>query len=722
MAQELQEVVVTAQKRAEDLQDVGVSIRAVEGPELEALGLNSALDLGHAVTGLQLNSGSGGNAAAELAIRGVATSDFSPQQESPNSLYVDGVYVSAPNSQSGILFDVDRIEVLRGPQGALFGRNSIGGLVDIITRKPTTDFEAYVDVAAGSFGEEKLAAAIGGQITDWMQGRLAVAQQSSRGYDENRLAGFPDLNSINFKGVRGALQFELTDKLTALVSLYFTRDNNVEGFYGHVNTYYDPSVGGRPAPLPPDLNAWGTGPGLDLQGYRSPYAPSTIGEVGYIGHLYRDFLAPTLRLDWALPSGATVTSLTNFSHLYFDYDESCSGAPQTTCRDPYHQTLTQWSEELRVSKATPEIFWVAGLYGLYISQKDRGAFYEPYYSGTPFAFGSYNDIYQKVNSAAVFGQVEYLFSPHWRATLGARISYDEKDFSSQTYYTEDGNGVSQYFAYNPPLLVADFSQATVGDLATRTETDWSGKTQLDYIPSGNALLYLGINRGVKAAGFNANISGLIANRNIPFSPEHALEYELGAKITTLDNRLRVNGAAFYYDYHDYQAYQLIGVEPYTSNNQARFAGAELEVQAAPMAGLELQLGVIGLSTEVFGVHTAQLGVLDQQATDAPKWSGNALVSYSWRVGEGTFSALWSSDYVGGRYHSVDNTPSVYVASSIGHSASLRYSMKHWQLTVGVTNLTNAVRQTTAYDLTQFGYAIQTYQPPRWWTVSFRYEF
>jgi iron complex outermembrane receptor protein len=505
--------------------------------------------------------------------------------------------------------------------------------------------------------------------------------------------------------------------------VYFTHDDNREGFYGHINTYYDPNLGGRPVPLPANLDAWGTGPGNDVQGYRSPYAPSTIGEVGYIGHLYRDFTVPTFRLDWTLPSGATVTSITGFSNLYFDYDESCSGAPQLTCQDPFHQSLQQWSEELRISNTTTQMSWVAGLYGLYVYQQDKGAFYSPFYSGTPFAFGSYANFSQKLVTGAAFGQVEYLLSPHWRATLGVRVGHDKKDFSSQTFFTEVGDLVSQYVAYNPPLLVADFSPATVGGLATQSETDWSGKAQMDYIWNRNVLLYASINRGVKGAGFNSNNSGALTNESIPFGPEHVLEYEVGEKITALDNHLRVNGAAFYYDYHNYQAYQLLtGVSPYTSNNKARFEGAEVELQVVPFKGLEFQLGVTGLSTKVFGVHTAQIGVVDQQSTDAPKWSGNALVRYSWPVGEGTLSAVWSSDYVGDRYHSVDNTPSVLVHSSWGHNASLSYLLKHWEVSAGVSNLTNNVRQTAAYDLTSYGYAIQTYMPPRWWNVSLRYQY
>lgn len=718
----LKEVIVTAQKRKQNLQDVGVSVSAVAGSRLQALGINNAEDLSHAVPGLQLNSASGGDYGGSLTVRGIATSDYSPQQESPNSLYLDDVYVSAPNAQTGILFDVDQIEVLKGVQGTLFGRNSTGGLVNILSNQPTTDLDGYAAVTGGSFDEARFDGAIGGPITSWMQGRLALTTQDSQGYDQDRLAGYPNLNSINFRGVRGQLKFEFTDNLTGVASLYYIHDNNREGFYVHYSTYYDPADFGRPAYLPANINAWGTCPGCDLQGYLSPYGTQLIGLINHIGFLHRDFVMPTFRLIWNLPDGATVTSITNFSGLHFSYDESCSGAPQLTCQDPYRQDLKQWSQELRLAKSTDRLSWVTGIYGLYITQKNFGSFYEPYYDGTPFAFDAFNNISQQTKTGAAFGQIEYRLTSHWRPTFGLRINHDRKVFSSQAYYNQAGNYV-QDFIYNPPLLVSNFSTATVGGAAIESETDWTGKAQMDYIWNPNLLTYASVSRGVKGAGFNANPSGSIANANMPFAPEHVIDYELGEKWTGLERRLRVNGAAFYYDYHNYQAYQYLnGITPFTSNDLARFIGAEMEVDAAPINGLVLQAGITGLSTRVFNVGTAQLGLVDQQAPNAPKWSANAIARYSWTVGAGSLTVMWSSDYVGSRYYSVDNTPDVYVHSSIGHNASVTYAIRNWQVIAGVTNLLNALRQTTAYDLTSVGgFGTETFMPPRWWTVSVRYQ-
>ena len=143
----LQEITVTAQKREQNLQNVGISITAVQASDLRDLGIVDTKQLGAALPGLQLNSASGGNYGSQLTIRGVANTDFSPHQESPNSMYIDEVYISAPNMQGTGLFDMQRVEALRGPQGTLFGRNSTGGLLSFVTNKPTEKDEGYVDVA-----------------------------------------------------------------------------------------------------------------------------------------------------------------------------------------------------------------------------------------------------------------------------------------------------------------------------------------------------------------------------------------------------------------------------------------------------------------------------------------------------------------------------------------------------------------------------------------------
>jgi len=206
----LGEIVVTAQKREQNLQNVGVSITALQSGDLRKLGIVNTTQLGADVPGLQINSASGGNFGTQVTIRGVANSDYSQHQESPNSMYLDEVYVSAPNEQGANLFDMQRVEVLRGPQGTLFGRNSTGGLVSLITNKPTEQDEGYIDVTYGEFNETRIEAAASGRLADGIEGRLAVASQVNDGYDKNYYyPGQENLNGTDFHGVRAAYRTNL---------------------------------------------------------------------------------------------------------------------------------------------------------------------------------------------------------------------------------------------------------------------------------------------------------------------------------------------------------------------------------------------------------------------------------------------------------------------------------------------------------------------------------
>jgi len=716
----LQEVVVTAQKREQNLQNVGVSVTAFSGDDLRRMGVGNSLEIGSVVPGVQLNSASGGNYGAPLTIRGVAQNDFNPQQESPNSIYIDDVYVSAPNAAAAPLFDLQRVEALRGPQGTLYGRNSTGGLVNFITTRPSSTAGGYAELSGGDFGLVQFEGAYGGPITDTLRARIAVYTKDNRGIFENHLAGQPDANNTHSRAVRLSIEDLLSDKVSALLTISYMHDDDREGYYSHVNTFYDPAAGGRAVPLPITVDAYGTGPGNDAVGYRSPYT-GTEGETN-VGALRRGIMSPTLRLTVDF-GGATLTSITNYTNLKFNYDESCAGAPQDTCHDPIKQDVQQWSEELRLNGSSGRTTWVGGLYALNVNQHD-GTFYSaPYFAGTPFAYDSYDVIHQNTTSVAGFGQVEYLFSPSWRGTLGIRVTNDRKTFSSLTYLNEAGDFVSNDAVYNPPVLIAQYDQTTVGNLAKQNNTGWSGKVQLDYLMSTDGLLYASVSRGIKGAGFNSNTLGVADPATLPFRGEHMIAYEVGEKMELLNHRVRINSSVFYYDYKDFQAFQFLGIAPYIDNRNAHFSGGEFEIDARPVRGLELRAAGAYLNTRVFSVQTAQIGIVDQQASDAPRWSGSAQAQYSWQAGPGEASVRWSVDYVTGRFHSVDNTPAVFIPASAGNNARLGYAIGKWDLSVYCNNVFNRARQTGAYDLTSTaGYSTHTYLAPRWWGVTAHYGF
>ena len=267
----LEEVVVTAQRREQRLQDVGVSVTAVGGDDARALGVVDAKEIARIAPGVIFDSTAGGAVNANLTIRGVSQSDFSANQESPNSIYIDDVYIASSSAAAFPLYDLQRIEVLRGPQGTLFGRASSGGLANFISRRPTAETEGYAELGAGSFGGVYGEAALSGALSETLRGRVSARFEKADGWFENKAPGGEDAFESKFFGIRAQLEADLSDELTARFAISFDKSPRYyAGIYKTRNAYIDES--GHPAELPADLDAFGTGPGNDFAGYRDPYS------------------------------------------------------------------------------------------------------------------------------------------------------------------------------------------------------------------------------------------------------------------------------------------------------------------------------------------------------------------------------------------------------------------------------------------------------------------
>jgi iron complex outermembrane recepter protein len=720
----LQEITVTAQRREQRQQDVGVSVAALSDQQLRDLGVRNAKDIGDAIVGVTFASTAGGSVASNLGIRGVTQTDYSATSESPNSIYVDDVYLASPAEGAFPIYDLARLEVLRGPQGTLFGRASSGGLASFNTQKPTADFNGYVEVGYGQYQDHYVEAAFGGPLTDRIRGRIATRVEKADGYFENMQPGGIATFQKDFRGVRGQLEADVTDSLVARLELnYDEMPRHSEGMYKVVPSYLNSA--GVTGPLPANLDYWGTGPGNDYFGYRDPYRSFHQAAFNNIGFFENKRMAPTLYLDWHLGS-TTLTSITNFTNFAFAYTEDCDGGPVNNCLYPFSQHEKQWSEELRAHGTVAALSWTAGAFFIKVQQTGDEGFQYPALTGTPGAFNIDDYLDQSLTSYAAFGQLEYSFSSMWRATLGARVTHDDKKFSSLEVAHELGNvgGTGSTF-YNPPLILYEFDKSTVGSLAEAKANMVSGKAELDFVPQKDVLVYSSVSRGVKGPGFNANDGGSISLADTPVHSEWLMAYELGEKIEAFNRHARLNTSVFYYDYHDFQAYAYKGLAGLVENKSATFKGAELEASVLPVNGLTLNVGVAYLDTLVKDVGTATRGVLDQQSANAPKWQGNASIHETFRAGPGEVGLTWDGNYIGHRYGSIDNTLGAAIDGSFVHNARVSYFLADsgWEIATFLNNISNTGRMTYAFDLTLgTGDLLRSYAPPRMWGVSVRKTF
>jgi iron complex outermembrane receptor protein len=721
----LQEIVVTAQKRAQNVQDVPIAITAITGEQMVALGMSSAKDIQNVVPGVIFDSTTSGGIATNLTVRGISQSDYSANQESPNAIYIDEVYLASSAAAAFPLYDMDRVEVLQGPQGTLFGRNATGGLASFFTARPTKDFQAYAQVGFGQFNEGFVEGAVSGPLSDRVRVRLSGRDEQDSGWWANYEPGQHNTFETRFRGARAQVEADVTDDLTALFSLtYDENPKHREGVYYAVPYYIH---NGQPTPLPANVDAYGTGAGNDLTGYRSPYAPGPRGAFNSNGFFENKRLSPTLRLEWK--AGATTfTSLTNYTNFSFGYNEDCDGGPVDYCEFPFGQKLSQYSEELRATGVTGPATWNAGLYYLDVDQDVYIDFLFPSLSGTSYAFNDTNKIAQRTTSIAPFGQIEWKLSDTLNLTTGLRYTHDRKTFDSKVYYNELGNGYSGgtgTTVYNPPLLTYDFSAATVGGLATQTAGLVSGKLELDYKPVEGELLYAGVSRGVKGGGFNTNVSGGLTLAATPFKPEHALTYEIGSKSDLFNQHLRLNSSVYYYDYKDYQGFAFTGLQGVVGNYNGHFAGGQFQAVASLPAEVLVSFGTSYMTTLLHDVPIAYDGIRDEQSAMAPKWTFDGVIRKTLEVGPGKLALQWDGNYLGARYASVDNTAATFVRQSFVNNARVTYDLEKegLQFAVAVDNFCNVSREAFSYDLiASAGSVVESYAKPRWWHATIRKKF
>lgn len=717
------DIVVTAQKRTQNLQDVGVAVSALSGADLQKLGISDSKDIAKAMPGISLDATASGGVNAQLTVRGISQSDYSSVQESPNSIYIDDVYLSSSNEAAFPLYDLERVELLRGPQGTLFGRSSSGGLANFITARPSKSWEGYAELGYGSYYNAYAEAAISGPLSDRIRFRVSGRAETGNGWWRN--SGGKDTFQKDFWGLRGQLEADLTDSLTARVVVSYDKTpKHLEGTYRAVPYYF---VNGQPTPLPADVDAYGTGPGNDFAGYRNTNSTPQSGNFNNIGYLKNRRFSSTLNLNWDI-GGATVTSITNYTNFSYRYNEDCDAGPVDLCQFPLGQDLKQESEELRINGTANRLTYTAGLYYLHITQDAPISFVFPSLAGSDYAFDDVNLIHQNLNSYAAFGQLEYALTDTLSVSVGGRYTHDRKTVDSKVYFNELGNGYSGgtgSVVFSPPLLVYDFSKATVGDLAIRKDNMWSGKAQLDYKPNRDMLFYASISRGTKGGGFNTNVSGNLTLEGTPFRDEHLYAYELGAKLQLFDRRVRLNLSAFDYDYHNFQGFAFNGLQGVVGNHDAYFRGGEVQLSANPMQGLNLSVGAAYLRSKLYDVPTAYSGVRDQQGVNAPRWSVNGLVSKDFEIGSNTLTVQWTGNYIGNRYASIDNNASTYVKGSFIHNARVTYhvDVAGVDISAFVNNISDVARQTYAFDLiTSVGSKLISYDRPRWFGGSIRKTF
>ncbi|TBU94003.1 TonB-dependent receptor [Phytopseudomonas dryadis] len=593
--QALQTVVVTAQKREETIQSVPLAISVVTGDQVQSRGILTSNEIGRLAPNVsgQLSGGRGDR--PRWFIRGIGSNDPSLTAESPIGIYQDEVFTSLTSLQSFPLFDLERVEILRGPQGTLWGKNTTGGAINFISRKPSYTPDGYVTASLGDWGAKTTQGAFGGGLSDKLAARVSFFHEEYDGYARNLSTG-DDGPEVGDSALRLQLLADVSDELQALVNLHARRRDTGP----HPTYWINTEAGGA------DRNGWvpdyGTSPrsGDDYYG----------GDGDNVDNLFGGLV----KLDWQL-GDLTLTSISAYDTGNSDSDlVSAIQAPVVTGqrdRTASRSALDNWqiSQEFRLaSDEAQRLSWIAGLhYFRYRFDSDSAAA-----TFEPVARRTYSRTWmnQDAESYAAFGSLKFAVTERFDLNAGLRWTEEEKSIDIHTIRSAGATFGDPGYWWNPGSLDTPLSY----DERVAKSRKWrelSGDFTPEYRLTDDALVYFRFARGYRSGGFNNSIPVLSAGQiaagltpDIPVvEPEYLNNYELGLKTSWLNDRLHVNANLFYYDQKDIQlniqAPNPLNLQNPPSGSFAQNAasgevkGFELEVHAAPLENLRVS-GSIGL--------------------------------------------------------------------------------------------------------------------------------
>ncbi len=738
-AQVMEEIIVTAQKREQGMQDVGIAVTAFSGEQIKQLGFQNSIDIVAQTPGMTFGTPTAEGNNANLALRGIALNDFNDNNESPVAVYVDEVYVSAIAGATFQLFDIERVEILRGPQGTLFGRNASGGLAHFISVKPGDEYGGYVDVSLGANSQIKSEMAVNVPISDRVAARVSLAQNQFDGYVDNRVQGRDDPNDGDSIAGRLQLAIELTDTVNLLLNYHGSQEDSLDGSWQHQATkpgggaFGDASVA-----LPASEDFWGTGPGNDVFAYRDTDGDPWAGDYDRDGPLEIQSYGGSARLEWDIDSNMSLVSITSIENYHRLFGEDTDLGPFAGIVPTFDSDIDQFTQEIRLSGSTERMRWLGGVY--YFKSDVNGVIdlgvvaggdasscrnspcRPPAETWDIFYHAAYD---QDTDSFAVFGQVEYDLSEQFTLIGGLRYTDEQRELDFLA--TElAGAGL-------PNDTFLDFRKSAVGDLTRNDSDNVTGKIELDWTPNDDMLVYGSIAVGVKAAGFNTGlldengIFNTVTPQQVPVDEETLTSYEVGLKYAFWDGRARLNASAFYYDYKDFQAFAFANLGQIIFNTDATLNGGELELVLSPTDNFEALFGMGWVNeAEAEDIQSPGGRVRDRRMVLAPEIQLNTVLRYTWPLpAGGSVAAQWDGFYQTEQYFDIQNHPvsesdeySVWNAKIVYNSPDDKWTITGW-----VNNVFEEEYLVYTFDFTaSFGYNQLGYGRPRWAGVTAAYRW
>ena len=746
----LEEIVVTARKREESLQDTPLAVTAFGARDLEQRNINGLSEVSRYMPNIQFDnvaSESGGGSSSQIAIRGIGQTDYVITIEPGVGLYLDGVYIGKSVGSLIDNVDIERVEVLRGPQGTLFGRNTIGGAVSVISKRPSEEFEAYVDATVGRYDRRDLKASVSGAVTDNLRLRFSGATQNRDGHVRRVLTGDREGDKDNLFGrlvaemdfsenFRATASFDITDANEEQAGQVLLRADENGFFSGLHNTVdfpaCDPALG-DPARFS-NANCFNSQWVTDIDDLKNYSRGPSQSDTKVWG--------TGLTLDWEI-GDYSLKSITAFRKTEVDIVQDLAPNP-IIYSDVVSQDieLESMSQEFQFfgSAFEDRLNYVIGLFWLNEEgSQEFGVKFDPVRITSG---GSIDN-----TSKAIFAQGTYDITDRLSLTVGARYSEDEIKFrpeqSMDELFGASGQVLQSIFTLpGTTISLVDPGTPILPSVWVESdESNFSPAVTLSYDLTEEVMAYATYSEGYKAGGFTmrafpAVLPGITTpitdpNQIIPaFGPEEVEQYEIGLKSQLFDNRLRLNLAAFLTNYDDLQLLALTGVGglvPVIFNaGDARLWGAEAEIQFVVNEWLQIDGSLGWLDHKYESVDPNTAGVTkDSDLANAPDWNASLGATVNLMDNEYGSSYLrvdWS--YKGDQFKDPTNEKLLEQDSYSIVNAALSWESGdgRWLTTLGVTNQTDEIYIVSGIDNDGTGITAASPSRPREWFAKVKYNF
>jgi iron complex outermembrane receptor protein len=650
----LDEVMVTAQRRTENLQDVPLAVTTFSGEDIESRGWLRPADVAQQVPNMQISSPFG-DVQPLFAIRGVSMISYNPSQASPIGVYADETYIGATYLHGLSIFDMERVEVSRGPQGTLYGKNTTGGAINLSSQSPDIDAgtSGYTTLGIGDYGTQYAKAAVEGTLAEGtLAGRIAINYRENDGFYDNHIG--PDMAQTKHYAARLTLNYQPNDQFNALLKIT--------------------SGESTPRHSPPRAEGTAVG-GVNHTGNTEVINPGFLeGSVDEIGKTEVDLNLVNLKLTYELENYSLI-SVTSYYDGGYQQKQDLDGTSEPFFGMDWGSDTEAVSQDIRLVSEYdgPFNFIIGAYYGdeeinTDILHEDFfGVFAPPNLTNNPLitlvSDGVWGSVHRRVDvvkeSLAAYTHMTYDFTEKLGLTVGLRYTEDDVTLDHYNISRINGRplvvptpggplvvdprtegtwigGSGNPTGIDSPIIPPGFPGAltwTHGVLTdasapkrSETENEFTGTVALNYQISDDVLSYVKYSRGFRAGTYGEDLVYLDAGDGLYAKPEYIDAYELGMKGEFLNSRLRLNAALFYYDYTDQQFSNNVGLSAYLVNaGRTDISGLELELLAALTEGWTVQAGLGLLDAEFKELELSDLST-PQDLSDTIDLSGNTPVS------------------------------------------------------------------------------------------------